>query len=184
VTRKITTRGFRGRAPAEGRAARVIALALVSAVAWAGLVPGAAVAGEKAGGSRSGTAVALLAPADVAFKCAAAKQKAALRRLNAINACMRRPAQLGGQTQNPNCIDKAKARFEREYATIEARGGCLPTTGDQPIVAGIADECALKLTIALPGSCQAAGDACGGSNPPCCDGLVCKAVIGQSPRCG
>jgi len=116
-------------------------------------------------------------------ECALAKRKAALRRLSAINACYKRPPQLGNQQPNPMCLTKADQRFQRDFLRIEANGACVPATGDAAAVESLVDECAVGLVILLPGTCQAAGSSCGGSNPPCCTGLVCSGAIGQSPRC-
>ena len=118
------------------------------------------------------------------IECAGAKQRAALKRLLAINACYRKGAQLGNQQQQTACIQNAKDRFERDFQRIEAVGGCVPATGDGPVVADLVDECGIDLAIVLPGICLPAGESCGGGSPPCCTGLTCQGQIGHPAVCG
>ncbi|HZR80907.1 MAG TPA: hypothetical protein VFD92_07400 [Candidatus Binatia bacterium] len=117
-----------------------------------------------------------------AFECAVAKQKAALRRLQSVNRCVRGPSQLGNQQPTPVCLTRAQERFEQDFMRIEANGGCVPSTGDANEVGQFADQCALGIAARLPGTCLQAGSLCGGG-PPCCAGLACVGQIGQLPVC-
>jgi hypothetical protein len=114
--------------------------------------------------------------------CAFAKQRAALREVNALLSCDRKA--LATQTAvDPKCTDAAVAGLQQAFQIIEAKGGCVPS-GDVDLVGRNADRCAQDIDQQLGGTCQASGATCGGSNPPCCTGLVCIGVGGDTPTCG
>ena len=116
------------------------------------------------------------------LQCAFAKQRAALREANALLSCDRKALQT--QTAaDPKCTDPAVAGLQHAFQIIEAKGGCVPS-GDVDVVARNVDRCAQDLDQQLGGTCQASGAICGGSNPPCCTGLVCIGFGGQLPTCG
>ena len=116
-----------------------------------------------------------------ALTCAFAKQRAAVKKTEALLACERQA--LRAQTAvDPACTAAAAARFAEVFAKIELRGGCMPA-GDAPVIESVADLCSERLAEQLQGACTLQGDACGGPAPPCCTGLVCKGTIGQPPSC-
>ena len=119
---------------------------------------------------------AALAPSS---RCAVAKRKAAVKRLRAIDACFAKPP----QPPDPECLAKADGKFQREFLSIEARGGCVPETGDAPGVGHLVDQCEAALVQVLPGTCLAAGSECGGLGAFCCTGLVCSGRLGELPHC-
>jgi len=117
------------------------------------------------------------------LKCAFAKQRAALRELNALLSCDRKA--LETQTAvDPKCTDAAVAGLQHAFEAIEATGGCVPS-GDVDVVGRDVDRCTQDIDQQLQGTCQASGAICGGSNPPCCTGLVCIVIgLGETPTCG
>lgn len=112
-------------------------------------------------------------------RCAVAKRKAAVKRLRAIDTCFSHPP----EAPDPECRAKADAKFRREFLTIEARGGCVPETGDASGVERFVDQCEAGLVRLLPGACLEAGSECGGLGASCCAGLVCSGPLGQPPHC-
>ena len=151
----------------KGRCAKT----LLALLAFLGLAAGMA------------ASVAPAEAADPALRCALDKRKAALKKMSAINACFRERPQLGNPIPNPTCLDDASETFRKAFQRIEARGGCLPETGDADVVEDFIDESGLRLVLLLQGACQPAGAVCGGGNPLCCTGLVCTGVIGHPPSC-
>jgi hypothetical protein len=116
-----------------------------------------------------------------ALKCAFDKQRVAVKRASAILACQR-TALLRQTTVDQSCIAAAVERYKDAFGKIEMRGGCQPA-GDGAIIGEIADRCAAQVLLPLQGSCTDMGMQCGGGAPPCCTGLVCRGVIGQTPTC-
>ena len=102
-----------------------------------------------------------------------------MKRLRAIDACFSKLPEL----PDPECLAKADGKLQREFLSIEARGGCEPETGDALAVEHVVDQCEVALVRALPGTCLAAGSPCGGLGGLCCTPLVCSGVLGQSPHC-
>ena len=121
------------------------------------------------------------AHADVspAFRCAVAKRKAAVKNLHAINVCFADPA-TPTQGADPACLARADAKLQKDFARIEANGGCQPQTGDEDNVENLVQQCEGALVRNLPGVCLEAGSMCGGGTAPCCAGLRCSIILGQS----
>lgn len=117
-----------------------------------------------------------------ALKCAFAKQQAALAEADALLACKRK-ALRANTAVDPDCTAAAVAGFEDAFQQIETRGGCAPT-GDADVVGRIIDRCAQQLGFELQGACSASGQPCGATDPPCCAGLVCRAILGEQAFCG
>jgi hypothetical protein len=126
-------------------------------------------------------AFAMPARADVApgFRCAVAKRKAAVKNLHAINVCFADPA-TPTQGADPACLARADAKLQKDFARIEANGDCQPQTGDEDIVENVVQQCEGALVGTLPGVCLEAGSMCGRGTAPCCAGLRCTIIFGQS----
>lgn len=116
-----------------------------------------------------------------ALKCAFAKQRAAVKKIEALLDC-EREALRQGVPVDPQCTAAAHDSFDARILKIEMRGGCQPA-GDGPQVEFVADQCSERLAHQLQGQCGDPGEQCGGPAPPCCTGLVCRGVIGQPPVC-
>jgi len=115
-------------------------------------------------------------------RCAVAKRKAAIKRLNAGEACLDKPPGNGTPPPDAACVAAADQRFQRDFARIEAKGGCIPEN-DEPVVKRDVDQCETSLVRLLSGVCEPAGEACSGE-VPCCAGLVCVVSdIGQTGVC-
>jgi hypothetical protein len=120
------------------------------------------------------------AAATPAQKCAAAKIKAALIELKAVDACYRH-----GLTTlsppDPACLAAAAAKLDAAVRKADAQGGCVKTN-DTAAIDQAVGQCSSRLVFATPPVCLTAGTACSGSlAAPCCAGLVCSAVIGGPP---
>jgi hypothetical protein len=115
------------------------------------------------------------------LQCAFAKQHAALREANALLSCDRKALETQ-KSVDPNCTDAAVAGLQHAFQLIEAKGGCVPS-GDADVVERDVDRCTQAIEQELQGTCLASGAICGGSNPPCCTGLVCIGFGGQQPTC-
>jgi len=115
-------------------------------------------------------------------RCAVAKRKSATKRLRAIDACFAKPAAPGAPVPDPACVARADQTLQREFARIEAGGGCMPQTGDEPIAKRVIDQCEANLVRSLPGMCIASGSPCS-STAPCCSGFCVGVVDGQPPFC-
>jgi hypothetical protein len=122
----------------------------------------------------SAAIVALAVPAQAvatpSVRCAVAKRKASITRLRAIDACLSKPPGNGTPPADPACVAAADQRFQRTFARIEAKGGCMPE-GDEPVAARVVDQCESSLLRLLSGICQPTGSACS-VDVPCCN-LVC-----------
>lgn len=125
------------------------------------------------------SAVPVHAALPASSRCAVAKRKAAVKRLRAIDACFSKLP----QPPDPECVAKADGKFQRDFLSIEARGGCVPETGDAPGVARLVDQCESGLVQILPGMCLEAGSLCGGLGASCCTGLLCRARLGELAHC-
>lgn len=125
-------------------------------------------------------------PADAgltkALKCSFDKQRAAVRRAEALLDC-RREALRANALIDAACVDRAMERFDAIFQKIEARGGCA-IEGDAPLVEEMVERFTRQLETQLQGSCAVQGDSCGGAAAPCCTGLVCRAIVGQPAFCG
>ncbi len=116
-----------------------------------------------------------------ALRCAFAKQRATVKRIDALLACERK-ALLAHTPVDQACTAAAEARFEEDFRKAEMRGGCVPE-GDVAVLARIGDQCEQRIFLPLQGSCTEAGAQCGSGAPPCCTGLVCIGDIGSTPVC-
>jgi len=144
-----------------------------------GLALTAAVMGLVASLAASAAPAHAAAPANI--RCAVAKRKAAVKKLHAVDACFGKPPTTTTQPPDPACLAKAEQKFQQEFSRIEARGGCVPETGDAATATRVVDQCETSLVRALPGRCVASGAPCE-TSAPCCSGL-CSAVIGQVAFC-
>ena len=95
------------------------------------------------------------------LKCAFAKQRVAVKKIDALLACERK-ARTAQTPVDPACTAAATARFETAFQRIEMRGGCEPS-GDTVPVEQVADRCAEQLGLQLQGVCTMAGAPCGGN---------------------
>lgn len=117
-----------------------------------------------------------------ALRCAFAKQRAVVRKINSLLEC-EREALRTGTTIDPACRADAAAKFASDFAKAEARGGCVPE-GDATALEPLADQCSERIGVPLQGTCTEAGEDCGGGAAPCCTGLVCRGRIGSPATCG
>lgn len=85
---------------------------------------------------------------DPAARCAAAKIKAAGKRLAAAAKCHSRAAERGVAV-DLSCLGRAEQMFEAAFAKAEARAGCV-TTGDAGAVGSLVDTCIQSVVEALP----------------------------------
>lgn len=154
------------------------------------------------------TAAGPVQAADPAATCSTAKEKAAATLFSDQVACHGK-AQKAGRAVDPECLAKAKNKFESAFQAAEAKGGCATANDAAAIEALIGDRSA-ALIAALPAStptttlppsvcsqeanCPAC-EACSGANPdfvgvtlPHSDSdEVCKdayEACQADPRCG
>jgi hypothetical protein len=120
------------------------------------------------------------AAATPAQKCAAAKIKAALIELKAVDACYRAGlAKLS--PPDPTCIAAATAKLDAAVHNADAKGGCVKTN-DTAEIDQVVGQCSSRLVFATPSVCLTAGTACtGGLVAPCCAGLTCSGAVGGPP---
>jgi hypothetical protein len=126
-------------------------------------------------------AAASAAPPDPAVSCGFAKMHAALKASSALNTCFRHAIQTGSDPDSA-CVDAAHATLRATFAKIDAKGGC-SATGEAPSVELLVDRFSEQPAQELNGTCLPVGSPCGDITP-CCTGLVCSAIIGQTPVCG
>jgi hypothetical protein len=118
---------------------------------------------------------------DPAVACGFAKMHAALKASSALNVCFRHAIQTGSDP-DPACVDAAHATLSTTFAKIDAKGGC-SATDNEPSVGLLVDRFSEQLAQELNGACLPADSPCGNITP-CCSGLVCTAILGQTPVCG
>ena len=111
-----------------------------------------------------------------AAKCAAAKQKAAVKKVGGKLKCHQKAAATGDPV-DADCLAAAEDKFAAAIAKADSKGGCV-RTGDAAAIEAAADRCISDIgneTPAEPPSCGvAAFPECGGSCPA---GQRCQAVI-------
>jgi hypothetical protein len=118
-------------------------------------------------------------------KCAAAKQKAASKKIASKLKCYAKAA-AKAVTVDPTCLGDADTKFSDAITKADSKGGCV-VTNDAPSIEGAADACVtsiLSLTPTAPPTCgNSAYPTCGGT---CAAGQICQAVISQdtSGGCG
>ena len=109
-------------------------------------------------------------------KCAAAKQKAAVKKIAAKLKCHQKAATTGDPVDS-DCLAAAEEKFNAAVAKANAKGGCA-RTGDASAIEIAADRCVADIrteTPTEPPTCGAtAYPQCGGSCPP---GQQCQAII-------
>jgi len=88
--------------------------------------------------------------ADPGAKCAAAKQKAAAKKLSGKVKCHGNAIKKE-ITVDPACLTKAETKFETSFAKAEAKGGCV-TTGDVDAIEALIDDTLAQLLDSLPPS--------------------------------
>lgn len=108
--------------------------------------------------------------ADPPVTCAAAKQKAASKKLSAKVKC-HGTARMKGQDVDAACLAKAEEKFEGAFQKAEAKGGCF-TTNDAAAVESFVDGTLASLLTALSpgcdvGSCQACTNCVVAPGEPC-----------------
>jgi hypothetical protein len=116
-----------------------------------------------------------------ALRCAFAKQRAVVRKIEALLDCEREALRTGASV-DPACTAAADANLDAAFLRAETRGGCNPA-GDAPVFQEIADQCSERIVVPLQGSCTEAGEECGGGAPPCCTGLRCIGRLGATAMC-
>jgi hypothetical protein len=117
-----------------------------------------------------------------ALRCAFAKQRAVVRKIEAVLECQREALRIGASV-DPACVAAADANLTAAFERAEMRGGCRPE-GDAPVFQAVADLCSTRIVTPLQGTCTEQGEECGSGAPPCCTGLVCKgSVRGGPPVC-
>jgi hypothetical protein len=117
--------------------------------------------------------------ADPAAKCAAAKQKAAVKKIASFLKC--EDKRIGKPTFDvAGCDSDAEDKFNAAIAKAESKGGCV-VTGDAAAIESASITCVQSLLRLTPVLC---GDSpypqCGGTCPT---GTVCRAFIVQDSRC-
>jgi hypothetical protein len=117
-----------------------------------------------------------------AAKCAAAKMKAAAKKMNSKFKCYEKAA-LAGTVADSACLMDAQNKFFSAIFKAEQQPGC-PNTGDestieQAVDTGIASVIALAPAIALCPSTAHEGDACGS----CGSGTCLLDVDGSTLAC-
>jgi hypothetical protein len=139
------------------------------------LIVAAAIATIGASGTQSHAVV----PPNV--RCAVAKRKASIKRLQAIEACLDKAPGSGTPPADPACVAAADQHFQLAFARIEAKGGCVPE-GDEPTVKRSVDQCETGLVRLLSGVCQPSGSPCS-VDIPCCNLFCVVSEIGQTGVC-
>src|SRR5262249_25709382 len=100
-------------------------------------------------------------------KCAAAKNKAATKKIEAKLACHRK-ATLAGLDVDPTCLTAAETKFDLATTKAEAAGGCA-VTGDGDAIEAACDDAVAAIvaltrvttTTTLPPTCTDFGGSCG-----------------------
>jgi hypothetical protein len=118
-----------------------------------------------------------------ALRCAFAKQRAVVRKIESVLECQREALRTGASV-DPACTAAATAKLVESFTRAEMRGGCVPE-GDVAGFQVVADQCSTRIGVPLQGTCTEAGEECGGGAAPCCTGLVCMgSTRGGPPVCG
>src|SRR5690242_1578747 len=111
-------------------------------------------------------------------KCAAAKQKAASKKIASKLKCYAKAA-AKAVAVDPTCLGDADTKFGDAIAKADSKGGCV-VTNDAPTIENAADACVtsiLALTPTAPPTCgSTAYPTCGGTCPA---GQICQAFISQ-----
>jgi hypothetical protein len=117
--------------------------------------------------------------------CAAAKQRAAAKRVGSTMKCVAQ-ATAHGTSIDPTCVNKADSKFSDSIAKIESNGGCV-VTGDAAVIAGACDSFVNSIAALTPVKPTTSTTAtttsttsttipactpatCGGATAPECDG--------------
>jgi hypothetical protein len=119
-------------------------------------------------------------------KCAAAKQKAAVKKIGSKLKCYQKAAS-NGVAVDPTCLTAAETKFDAAILKADGKGGCV-VTGDQGPIEAAADACVQTIlaltptTTTLPPTCQTGSyPTCGGTCP---SGQSCRAYIENRTDCG
>jgi hypothetical protein len=128
---------------------------------------------------------AALAAATPAEKCAAAKNKAAVKKLSSKLKCYRK-AILAGQNVDAICLTDAETKFDAAMTKIEARakGGC-PLSGDGPTIEQAVDAGVRAIADLTPQApltcCSFGGGTCSYATSPsnCTSGLGTPGATGS-----
>jgi hypothetical protein len=120
-------------------------------------------------------------------KCAAAKQKAAVKKIGSKLKCYQK-ASANGVPVDQACLTAAETKFDAAIAKADAKGGCV-VTGDQATIEGASDTCVQSIltltpvTTTLPPTCETGSTypQCGGTCP---SGKSCRPYIETSTTCG
>ncbi len=132
--------------------------------------------------------IAAIAHGDgTAAKCAAAKQKAAVKKIGSKLKCYQKAA-AAGVAVDPTCLTAAETKFAASIAKANAKGGCV-VTGDQGPIETACDACVQSIvtltpaTTTLPPTCEtgSAYPQCGGTCP---SGKSCRPYIEVHDACG
>jgi len=111
-----------------------------------------------------------------AAKCAAAKQKAAVKKVGGKLKCHQKAAATGDPV-DADCLAAVEEKFAAAIAKADSKGGCV-RTGDAAAIEAAADRCLSDIgreTPAEPPTCGAtAYPECGGSCPA---GQQCQAIV-------
>src|SRR5262249_46559194 len=110
-------------------------------------------------------------------KCAAAKQKAAVKKIASKLNCYQK-AVSNGVAVDQACLMAAETKFDAAILKADGKGGCL-VTGDQAPIEAAADTCVqsiLALTPDTPPTCETGSTypTCGGACP---SGTSCRPYI-------
>lgn len=116
-----------------------------------------------------------------ALRCAFAKQRAVVHKIEAVLECERAALRTGASV-DPSCLAAASAKLQADFERAELRGGCVPE-GDVALFQEVAELCSERIVEPLQGACTDAGAECGGDAPPCCTGLVCRGTTRSAPVC-
>jgi len=130
-------------------------------------------------------AVALLvgrahAAASPAAKCAAAKHKAAVKKIGNKLKCHEK-ADAAGVSVDYTCLATAETKFSSSIAKADAKGGCV-VAGNEAAIEGAADTCVGNIVALTPVTCgESPYPQCGGECP---SGMRCQAFISEDHPCG
>lgn len=113
--------------------------------------------------------------ADPAANCAAAKQKAAAKKLNDKVKCHGKAIKKGLDV-DPACLAKAESKFDVSFAKAEGKGGCV-TEGDAASIELLIDDTLAQLLAALPPASP-----CGGGETFCSGN--CVDLTSDANNCG
>ncbi len=131
------------------------------------------------------------AGSSLAEKCAAAKQKAAAKKIDGTLKCLAK-ATTNGTSVDPACVTKTETKFSDALLKVESKGGCV-VTGDAAAIGGACDSVVNSIaaltpvvattstTITCPGATDCAG-VCTNTNtdPRNCGGCGHKCVQGET----